>query len=247
MFKNYPNVYVYDSSETLAATVAHQFVEFINKKQQSSQKTTKVAITGGSIGIATLAKLALEPNIDKLLGQVLWFWGDERFLPATDKDRNSQQAEVAFFNKVSLPKSNIFPFPANEGKYLDRPEIAAETYANTIARNFDNPLIDSFDLQLLGMGPDGHINSLFPKHDSLEITDSLVLVENNSPKPPPVRLTLSLPVTNAAKEIWLVVAGKEKSNIIKEIIVDNNISLPAGRLAKQKVTWFLDQSAASLI
>lgn len=121
----------------------------------------------------------------------------------------------------------------------------AREYEATIRRDFNMPTgVPSFDLLLLGVGPDGHTASLFPGHKLLDVTDRLIASISDSPKPPPQRITMTFPLINNARFSIFAVPGKAKAEIIKKIFADQE-DLPAGRVkALEKVYWLLDQDSA---
>lgn len=124
-------------------------------------------------------------------------------------------------------------------------EKVAKDYEATIRKDFNMPTgVPSFDLLLLGVGPDGHTASLFPGHGLLDVTDRLIASISDSPKPPPQRITMTFPLINNARFSIFAVPGKGKADIIKKIFGEQE-DLPAGRVkAREKVYWLLDQDSA---
>lgn len=149
-------------------------------------------------------------------------------------------------------KANLIPLvPLTEGQFVwinvkDPIEKIAEDYEKTIRDKFNEEKeVPSFDLLLLGMGPDGHTASLFPGHELLSVTDRLIAYIKNSPKPPPQRITMTYPLINNARHSIFAVSGKGKADIIRKIFSENE-DLPAGRVkALEKVHWLLDENSAS--
>lgn len=219
------------SAKEVAQAAAGDIVKAI---ADSSDVGFRIVLTGGTVGIATLAELA------KLRDQVDWscvefWWGDERFLPAGDADRNEVQAQDALLKHLPISADQIHAFPAKSGQSLIE---AGEDFA----RNFGNG-VPRFDLVLLGMGPDGHVASLFPGSQGASI-GRFVVAEANSPKPPPERLSLSFEAINSAAQVWILVAGAEKSMAVSQAIAVRN--LPAAKVHGREVTrWYLDEAAAS--
>jgi 6-phosphogluconolactonase len=198
-----------------------------------------VAITGGTVGIATLAEIAAHDraaNFD--FNRVNFWWGDERFVSATDGDRNSLQAHKALFSKIKIDSSKLHPFPsADNGLTLD---AAAEQFAAYVAE-----VKPHFDLVFLGMGPDGHINSLFPGK-TIPAAGVQIVAEHDSPKPPAQRLTFTYEAMNAADEIWFTIAGADKADAVNVAFGDDPTSLPVGRVhGVKKTVWFVDQTAGA--
>jgi len=199
-----------------------------------------VAVTGGTVGIATLAEIAANPRAAKFdFNRVNFWWGDERFVPADDADRNELQARNALFSKISIEAAKLHPFPSKDnGLTLDE---AAAKFADYVAK-----VKPHFDLVFLGMGPDGHINSLFPGKPA-PAAGVQIIAEHNSPKPPPERLSFTYEAMNAADEIWFTVAGADKGEAVGVAFGDDPTALPVGRVKGLKRTvWFVDQTAGNL-
>lgn len=151
-------------------------------------------------------------------------------------------------------KTNLIPkVPLTEEQFVtinvqDPVEKVASDYEATIRKMFSMPSgIPSFDVLLLGVGPDGHTASLFPGHALLKEQDQLIAYIKDSPKPPPQRITMTFPLINNARFSIFAVPGAGKADIIKTIFSDKE-DLPAGNVkAREDVYWLLDvQSAASL-
>ena len=213
-----------------------------------SLATTKaevhIALTGGTVGIATLARFAEIPEAKTFdYSKVHFWWGDERFVERDSSDRNAKQAHDAMFRHLDVPTANIHAFPAaGEGEDLD---TAAQSFAKVLASFASGGTYPTFDLVLLGMGPDGHIASLFPGRDAPE-QGVTVFAEHDSPKPPPARLTFSYEVINGADEIWFTVAGADKAEAVSVAFSDDPERLPVGRVhGTQKTVWFVDQTAGA--
>ena len=200
-----------------------------------------LCVTGGTVGIATLAAMAAKSKlIDIDYKKLHVWWGDERFVPKSHPDRNAFQARSAWLNFIDIPAENIHEFPSSdEGFDL---ETAAESF-NTHYGHV-NP---SFDLVLLGMGPDGHINSLFPGKP-IPLPGVAVIAEHDSPKPPPQRLSFTYEVVNGADRIWITVAGADKQDAVEVAFGENPEKLPIGRIrGKIETKWYLDSTAATKV
>jgi 6-phosphogluconolactonase len=129
----------------------------------------------------------------------IW-WADERFLPAGDPERNETQARADLLDALSLDPTRVHPMPASDGRDGDDPEAAAARYARDLAEASRRARLPYFDLMLLGVGEDGHVASVFPEHPVAYETRPVSAVRG-SPKPPPVRITLTLPTLNKAAEL----------------------------------------------
>ena len=211
-----------------------------------------MVLTGGTIGIATLRALAGSPARDVIDWSALdvW-WGDERFLPAGDPERNETQAREALLDAVPLDPARVHPMAPSDGELGDDPEAAAAAYAEQLAaaaRPEDHADVPTFDVMLLGVGPDGHINSLFPEMPALHDTRTVVGVRG-SPKPPPTRISLTLPTVARAQEVWLLVTGEEKAGVVRLALSGAGpVQIPAaGARGLRRTLWLLDRAAAAQI
>jgi 6-phosphogluconolactonase len=245
-------VVVHPDARTLAAaTAARMLLRLLDC--QSTHRPVHLVVTGGQIGIKVLEQAATSPLRDVVdwSGVHVW-WGDERFLPAGDQDRNETQARVALLDALRLPESHVHPIPGPDT--VDSPEAAATRYAQeladaaTTAAETDDagPPVPAFDLLLLGVGPDGHTASLFPGHDTVEVADLTVVGVHDAPKPPAERVSLTLPALECAQEIWVVVTGEDKAAPVSRALTGDDVrSTPAaGIRARGRTLWLLDAQAA---
>ena len=156
-----------------------------------------LVLTGGGIGTAVLAELAAAPARDAVDWQrVDFWWGDERFVPAGHPDRNETGARAALLDKIDVDPARVHPMPGPDGPDGDDPEAAAARYAAELAaatRPEDHGPVPAFDVLMLGIGPEGHVASLFPGMPAVYDNRPVVAVRG-SPKPPPIRISLHLPV-----------------------------------------------------
>jgi 6-phosphogluconolactonase len=204
-------------------------------------------LTGGGTGIVLLKRIREQAEkID--WAQVHLFWGDERFVPADDDERNDKQAREAFIDHVDIPAANVHAMPASDGEFGDDLDAAAADCERVLAANADDgqPAPD-FDVHLLGMGGEGHINSLFPHTAAVRETDRLVVGVSDSPKPPPRRITLTLPAVQRSREVWLVVSGGEKADAVAAAVggAKPDDVPAAGGVGRDKTVWLLDEDAAA--
>lgn len=233
-----------DGDAVARATAARLLLALLDA--QAVRRPLHVALTGGTVGTKTLTEIAASPLRDLVdwSGVHLW-WGDERYVESSSGDRNEGQAREAMIDALGVPDENVHPFPADDGATsLDE---AAAAFAEVLqAHAADGAEWPVFDVTLLGVGPDGHVASLFPGKESLAVTDRSVVAEPDSPKPPPARLSLTLPVLNASRQVWLVVAGADKRDAVAAALTAGS-DLPAARVSGQDVTlWLLDAAAAGL-
>ncbi len=201
-----------------------------------------VVLTGGTVGIALLSSLAQSA----LSGLIDWtsvhvWWGDERFVASGDGDRNEGQAQEALLRHVPLPEENIHRMGASDA--FGTAEEAAEAYAADILAA-GSP---AWDVALFGMGPDGHVASLFPDHQSFidGRSGADARAVHDSPKPPPTRVTLSLPAINRAKRVWVVAAGAAKADVVGRALA-GDATLPAAAVhGVEETLWLIDAEAAT--
>ena len=234
-----PLVNRFKDAHGVAEQVAQDLFEFVQGALQA-QERVDIAVTGGTVGIATLAAAKALPFNDLELNRLHIWWGDERFVDSKSSERNALQAHNAWLQSLTIPLGNLHIFPASDdGFTLDE---AAEVFG----KHFSGQHI-SFDLMLMGMGPDGHIASLFPGKTAGESVSSVV-AEHDSPKPPPLRLSFNYSTINNSKEIWFTVAGADKAAAVATVFGDDPTSLPAGRISgKEKTVWYLDQTAGNIV
>lgn len=202
-----------------------------------NQAVVHIAITGGTVGIASLAACRNYDFGSLDLSRLHIWWGDERFVEIDSLDRNAVQARNAWLKHVPFPAENIHEFPA-------RGDLPLEQAASSFNEYFENAAV-IFDVMLMGMGPDGHVASIFPGKAAGE-SEANVEAEPDSPKPPPQRLTFTYRVINSAKQIWFTVAGADKADAVAAVFEDAVCELPAARISgKEKTVWYIDQTAAS--
>lgn len=244
-----PTVLVHRDATLLAQAVAARLVTRL-VDVQSARGTASVVLTGGGIGIDVLRSLAANPARDAVDWSALdvW-WGDERYVPSGHPERNETQARSALLDAVPLDPARVRPMPASDA--VDDPEAAAETYARWLrdaTTPEDHGPVPSFDVLLLGVGPDGHTASLFPGQPAV-YDDRPVVAVHGAPKPPPTRLTLTFDALNAAREIWVVVAGADKAAPVAMALGGaGRVQVPAaGVKGRQRTLWLLDKEAAAMI
>jgi 6-phosphogluconolactonase len=246
-----PLVVVHRDAMLLAQAVAARIITGVTDAQ-AARGSASVVVAGGGIAGATLRELCATPARDAIdWSRLDVWWGDERFLPAGHPERNETQAREALLDHVPVDPGRIHPMPASDGADGDDLDSAADRYAAELraaTRPEDHGNVPVFDVLLLGMGPDGHVASLFPESPAL-YDDRAVIPVRGAPKPPPSRLSLSLAAINTAREVWLVVAGEEKAGVVQLALSGAGpAALPAagvhGRFATR---WLLDRAAAARI
>jgi 6-phosphogluconolactonase len=216
---------------------------------QAARGSASVVLTGGGIGIATLEAVRESPAVNAVEWDRLdvW-WGDERFVPSDDDERNEKQARQALLDHVPVDPARIFPMGPSDGPDPE-PEEAAERYAELLRKHAtpeDHGPVPSFDVLQLGIGPEGHTASIFPESPAVYDTRPVFAV-HGCPKPPPTRLSLSLPSIRAAREVWVIVAGEDKAEAAQMALSGaGEVQIPAaGAIGKSRTLWLLDDAAAS--
>lgn len=237
-------VIVHPDATTLAHATAARFITAV-LDAQSFHRPVHVVLTGGELGIATLTALAENPAVAAIdwTGVHVW-WGDERFLDTGDPERNETAARAALLDHIDIPGTNVHPIAAaNE---VESPEAAAAAYQVALAEfSGEGAEVPDFDVMLLGMGPDGHIASLFPGHDTLTAGGTAVAVRN-SPKPPPARVSMTFGAIYSARQVWVVCAGAAKAEAVAAALRDDPVhQVPASAVhGSRKTMWLLDAAAA---
>jgi 6-phosphogluconolactonase len=244
-------VLIHHDAGLLARAAAARLVTSLVDRQAAAGSASLV-LTGGGVGTAVLAELAAAPARDAVDWRRLdiW-WGDERFLPAGHPERNESGAREALLRHLDADPARVRPMPAADGPDGDDPEAAAARYASWLAaaaRPEDHGPVPSFDVLLLGIGPDGHVASLFPGLPALYDERPVVAVRG-APKPPPLRLSLTLPAIRCAREVWILAAGAEKAGAVRLALSDvGPVQVPAaGARGRQRTLFLLDRAAASRI
>jgi 6-phosphogluconolactonase len=238
------------STEALAAFVAARLGEAIAAAQRDHGRAA-LALTAGSVMEKVWAALAGSQSARELdWSAVDVFWGDERFVPAGDADRNDRPAGEILFGHEPFSSARQFPMPTSDGEYGDDLDAAAAGYARTLRdarRPDDAGEVPNFDVVLLGVGPDGHCCSLFPDHPSSRDESGTVIAVRDSPKPPPLRISLSFAGLNAAEQIWAVVNGAGKAEAVARALGGAaRTEVPsAGAQGRSRTWWLLDRDAAS--
>jgi 6-phosphogluconolactonase len=240
-------VMVHPDVDVLAqAAAARLVVRLIDA--QAARGVASLVLTGGRVAALMYRALRDSPARDAVdWGRVDVWWGDERFLPAGDPERNETHARSALLDAVDLDPARVRPMPASDGPDGDDPEAAAARYVAILAEAArpGTARLPHFDLLLLGVGEDGHVASIFPEHPAAYETRPVSAVRG-SPKPPPVRLTMTLPALNTAEEVWLLAAGMEKANAVGMALTGAGpVQLPAaGVHGVNRTLWLLDRDAA---
>jgi len=228
--------------DELAEAVAAGLIERL-AEVQAEGRVPSVALTGGSI--AERIHRAVATSIDGLdvdWSEVDFYFGDERYVDSWSEERNALAARRDLLDLVDVDPARVHEMPARDsGLTLDE---AAETYADTVRSNGTG----AFDVVMLGVGPDGHVASLFPGHPALDVDDRIAVAVTGSPKPPPERISLTYPALNRTRAIWFVVSGDGKAKAVakaRQPGADLHDVPAAGVVGSQETIWWLDRAAAA--
>ncbi|MGB3829274.1 MAG: 6-phosphogluconolactonase [Ornithinimicrobium sp.] len=251
---------VHADKQALAAAVADRVVEVLAHAVEE-RGVAHVCLTGGSMGSEVVAALAHTSAGAQWWSQVHVWWGDERFVPRGDADRNDQQADDAGLGSWGVPSASVHRLlgARSDGKD-DRDDLAGlpaasmdyaaalASLAEPIESKSDVPS-PTFDVMLLGLGPDTHIASLFPGRDEVTIDDpaTTTVAVTDSPKPPPLRVSLTVPALQKSRSVFFIVAGADKSEAVKvaRAADSNDPDVPASWVRGQQDTvWWLDAAAS---
>lgn len=243
------SVVILESGDACARELVER-VRWASTRAIASRGTFSIALAGGSL-VAMLGALRAATDVDFARWRV--FWVDERCVKWDDAESNFGGAKRVLFDQVPVPASSLYAIDetlCEKNKGAAEP-CAREYEARLRALTPDVIEVDGdgfpvFDMLLLGFGPDGHICSLFPHHALLRETVGWILPIADSPKPPPERVTFSLPVVNAAREKVFVAVGAGKAEMTARILEEapQDGSVPAA-LVKGNVRWIVDEAAAS--
>jgi 6-phosphogluconolactonase len=247
-----PEVIVHRDESLLAKAVAARLVTLL-VDSQAARDNASVVLTGGGIGTAVLAELGAAPARDAIDWPHLdiW-WGDERFAPTGDPDRNETGARSVLLDHVDVDPARVHPMPGPDGPDGDNPEAAAARYASWLkaaTRPEDHGPVPEFDVLMLGIGPEGHVASLFPELPAVHETERSVVAVRDSPKPPPTRLSLTFPALQAAREVWILASGVEKADAVALALAGSDPArVPAaGARGREQTLFLLDAAAAARV
>jgi 6-phosphogluconolactonase len=231
----------------VAAAVAERFLQRLVAAQGRGEEP-QVALTGGSIAQAVHRQIALlAPDHDVDWSRVVFWWGDERYVAPDSAERNALDARAAFLDVVGATQVHEIPSTAAA------PDVdgAATTYSDLLR----SAGAGEFDLVMLGMGPDGHVASLFPGLPQVDVDDRIAVPVTQSPKPPPERVSLTFAALNRTRATWFLVTGEEKADAVRRALADDGDvhETPARGISPTPINgagetiWFLDLAAASLL
>ncbi|MEJ3404015.1 6-phosphogluconolactonase [Rathayibacter sp. YIM 133350] len=239
-------VLVHHDTDALVASVAARFItKMVDILDDLGE--ANVVLTGGRIGTAVLASINANPARDTIdWSRVSFWWGDERWVPRDDDERNEKQAREALLDHIAVPPENVHPFPAS-GEGIELDDAVSRYEAELGAHAAGNTGMPRFDITFLGVGPDGHVASLFPHRSGISLDDCAVISVRNSPKPPPDRLSLTRPALNSSDRVWLVLAGADKASALGLALAGaSRDEVPvAGIKGRKRTVFFVDAEAAA--
>jgi 6-phosphogluconolactonase len=233
-------VVIHESAELLAAATGNRLLAKLVDIQAAGREP-RIVLTGGGSGIGLLIALNASPDRDTVDWQrVEVFWGDERFVPRDDAERNEKQAREALLDHVGLDPAKVHAMAASDGEFGEDVDRAAAAYAAVVG---DSP---AFDVVMLGMGPEGHVASIFPGSAAVH-DDGVVVAVRDCPKPPPTRISLTLPAIRRATEVWIITGGEGKAEAVAQALSDTpEAALPAaGAFGEARTLFLLDRGSAT--
>jgi len=237
-----PEIRIFKTSAELFQAAAIEFATLASAAVRNNGKFC-VALSGGSTprGMYSLLASGIVPAIS--WEKIYFFFGDERHVPPDHPDSNYRMANEAMLSKVPVPSENVFRIRSEQDA-----EKAALEYEQTLQKFFHLRANEfpRFDLVLLGLGPDGHMASLFPGTSGLNETRRLAIA-NWVEKFKSYRITMTLPVLNHAACVMFLVSGADKAGILREVLEDQDADLPSQRVHPEngRLVWLVDRGAAA--
>ena len=225
-------------AETVAVRACEEIARLLARAQEE-RGIAHLVLSGGGTPKRTYELLAGEPQ--RLRRAEVWF-ADERCVPPDDEESNYRLAAETLLEPAAIAPERVHRMRGELG-----PEEGARRYAEELAGGLGTPQAGppALDVIVLGIGPDGHIASLFPDAPALDAGEtSLCLGVSDSPKPPPERITLSLAVLRAARGCLLIATGEEKAGAIAAMLGEPTPHVPASLLARERLTVIVDDAAA---
>jgi 6-phosphogluconolactonase len=237
-----PRIEVHVDAADLATAAAGELISRLEDAQARGEEP-QIGLTGGTIADQVHRELArMGPDSEVDWSRVVLWWGDERFVAKDSPDRNAKQALAAFGDRLSFDPAKVHAVPSTDD--AADVEAAAAAYAGQLREHGAG----SFEVLMLGMGPDCHVASLFPGHPQLDVGDSVAVAVTDSPKPPPERVSLTFGALNRSRSVWFLVSGQEKADAVARALdpaTDLHDVPAAGVSGEQETIWFLDRGSAS--
>lgn len=244
-----PQVEVHRDGDSLAVAVAARLLQRL-ADGQAGGRAASVVLTGGRTGTAVLQRLLADPRRETVdWSRVDVFWSDERFVESQDPERNDKQARAALLDHLPLDPQRVHAVAAADGVFGDDAHRAAEDYDRVVGDFLSAPG-SGFDVCLLGVGEEGHVASIFPDSPAVREQIRFAVAVQGCPKPPPTRVSLSLPALGRAAEVWLMTTGAGKAEAVAAALAPGTVAsdVPAaGVRGRTGTVWFLDEPAAALL
>jgi 6-phosphogluconolactonase len=225
-------------------SLARHVAEWMTAAALASHAPFRVSLSGGSTPKTLYGLLASDEFRGRFpWRRVIWYWGDERFVPYDHPDSNYRMTREVMLSKAPVPPENVHPVPAD-----GTPEEAASHYELTLQSDYGAAVLDParplFDVTLLGLGPDGHTASLLPGDAVLNERDRWVAAVSHGR--PEVRITMTYPVIESSRHVAFLVAGQEKAAMFNAIRAGGS-DVPAAHVEPVgELIWFVDQAAAGV-
>jgi 6-phosphogluconolactonase len=239
-------VLLHRDAQVLAAAVAARLITVL-VDSQSQGRVPSIVLTGGGVARTLHRAVRDFPGRDAVdWSHVEVWWGDERFVASDDPERNEAQARADLLDAVGVTPDRVHAMASSDGAFGDDLDAAARAYAEQLAAAGDGDTGPLFDVLMLGMGPDGHVASLFPEHAGLQ-EETPALAVRSSPKPPPLRISMSFPTLARSRQTWFLVSGEAKAGAVRQALSGaERTQIPAAGVRGQDQTlWLLDAAAAS--
>lgn len=230
-------------ADILVGDVASALLDRLETAQARGD-VPQVGLTGGSIAEALhreLARRAPDSSVD--WSRVVFWWGDERFVPAGSPDRNAGKARQDLLDHVDVDAANVHEVPASDE--VATAEEAADAYSAALREHGGG----TFEVLMLGIGPDGHVASLFPDHPALSARDAIAVAVHDSPKPPPDRVSLTFEAIERSRAVWFIASGEGKADAVSRALADEGSveETPARGVRAGEIVWWVDEAAASAL
>ena len=236
------DIRVYPNLDRLSRAAAEELVSIAQAAVKEYGRFA-IALSGGQTPRLLYQLLAREYRAVVPWHRTEIFWGDERYVSPEDRRSNYRMAKEAMLDHVPIPRDHLHPMPTLVPDF----EEAAEAYEATLMSHFPGQW-PRFDLILLGLGPDGHIASLFPHNPVLAEEARVVAAVRDENADPPLRLTLTLPAIKHAANIHFLIAGKSKATALARALAPNANpeSSPAAAIKpiEGQLVWWVDEAAA---
>lgn len=243
-----PRVVVHRDKTTLSDAGAARLVTAL-VDAVAERGLAHLVLTGGSMGSAILASVGSCPAVAAVdWSRVHLWWGDERYLPAGDPERNETQNTEALIGTLPIPDGNVHPVlgPDRSAGAEESAAAYATDLAEFASRGAGGVCVPEFDVVLLGVGPDGHIASLFPHHAGLDAEGTTAAV-HDSPKPPSDRVTLTFDALRRGRRVWFIVSGADKADAVRRGTgsPDPQTTPASAVRGTEETLWLVDAEAAS--